>query len=176
MVKSCQYDLRVVVTLLICLFVLGINVAMAADISSGGAENTPASPSPLSTAAPPETLGSGWGDAILHGGPVGPLLGDHSETLGDFHISGFMQNQTGIWVNPPALREFTGFANGGAHSSIHHSNSLSTERNWISVDTNYTIGPNSFFVRWYGVYEPAYPNENNLRAAGPKTEGNWART
>jgi hypothetical protein len=78
-----------------------------------------------------------------------------------------------MWVNSSNLREFTGKQNGGTFPAtrIKHSNSLATERNWISIDTNYDIGPNSFFVRWYGVYEPAYPNENNLHAKGPHTEG-----
>jgi hypothetical protein len=116
---------------------------------------------------------SGWWDDVVRGGPVGPILGSHSSELGDFHITGFMQNQTGMWVNSSNLREFTGKQNGGTFPTVRipHSNSLATERNWMSVDTNYNVGPNSFFVRWYGVYEPAYPNENVLHAAGPHTEG-----
>jgi hypothetical protein len=140
-----------------CLSVcIGFKAATAADSSSTAAQ-------PVSE--PAGSANSGWWDTVLRGGPTGPILGNHNETLGDFHITGFLQNQTGMWVNSSNLREFTTY-------KAQHSNSLSTERNWISVDTNYNIGPNSFFVRWYGVYEPAYPNENNLtRAAGPNTTG-----
>jgi len=117
---------------------------------------------------------SGWWEDVVRGGPVGPILGSHSSELGDFHITGFMQNQTGMWVNSSNLREFTGKQNGGtfpAHRTTH-SNSLATERNWTSVDANYNIGPNSFFLRWYGVYEPSYANENALRnGTSPHTHG-----
>jgi hypothetical protein len=131
------------------------------------------SSSPQVPSQPTYSGNSGWWDAIVRGGPVGPILGNHSSELGEFHITGFLQSQTGMWVNSSNLREFTGKQNGGTFPKVRipHSNSLATERNWMSVDTNYTIGPNSFFVRWYGAYEPAYPNENNLHAAGPRTEG-----
>ncbi len=103
-----------------------------------------------------------WWDAIVRGGPTGPLFGDHSGEFGDFHLTGFLQNQSGIWVNPPALREF-------APPGVHHSNSLATERNWTQIDANYNIGPNSFFLRFWGVYEPPYPNESHLVKPGQAT-------
>ncbi len=90
---------------------------------------------------------SNIGDAIARGGPAGPLLGDHSELLGDFHITGFLQNQSGMWVNSEAIRY------------NKSKNSLATERNWTQIDTNWNYGPNSLFVRFWGVYEPAYPYE-----------------
>ena len=61
---------------------------------------------------------SGWWDAIERGGPGGPLLGDYSSELGDFHITGFLQNVSGIWVNSSNLREFTGKQNGGTFPPV----------------------------------------------------------
>jgi hypothetical protein len=123
---------------------------------------------------PPAEQGSGWWDDVVRGGPIGPVFGNQTSELGDLHITGFAQNQTGMWVKSTNLREFTGTQNGGHFPTprIKHSNSLSTERNWMSVDTNYTLGPNAFFVRWYGVYEPAYDNEDALRnGTRPHTHG-----
>jgi hypothetical protein len=133
------------------------------------------SSSPPAASQPADSGSSGgWWDSIVRGGPVGPILGNHSSELGDFHITGFMQSQSGMWVNSSQLREFTGKQNGGTFPAVRipHSNSISTLRNWISVDANYNTGPNSFFVRWYGVYEPAYPNETALRnGLRPHTAG-----
>jgi hypothetical protein len=114
---------------------------------------------------PAQSQNSGWWDDVVRGGPIGPVFGNQTSELGDLHITGFAQNQTGIWVNSSNLRGF-------AAEGIPHSNSLATQRDWVSVDNNYTLGPNALFVRWYGVYEPAYDNEDALRnGRRPNTAG-----
>ena len=63
-------------------------------------------------------------------------------------VSGFISNTTGMWVDSSAIRY------------QKSKNSLATERNWLQADINYVLnGDNRFFIRAWGVYEPAYPFE-----------------
>jgi Protein of unknown function (DUF1302) len=72
-------------------------------------------------------------------------------------ISGFISNTSGTWVNSDSLTNF-----GRAAGEHHNANSLSVERNWMQVDTNYLLdGNNEFFLRFWGVYEPSYPWEDH---------------
>jgi hypothetical protein len=137
---------------------------MSLGVTQSAAQSSPPPVSPATSgdSGQSEQRNSGWLDAVERGGPTGPLLGDHSSELGDFHITGFMQNQSGIWVDPTAQRQFWS-------PGVPHSNSLATERNWIQIDSNYNIGPNSFFLRWWGVYEPPYPNESKIAPSGTAT-------
>ena len=103
---------------------------------------------------------SQFGKNLLTGSNAGFLdLSQSPDRINGLSISGFYSNTTGIWANSSALRSF------GRSSGEHHgSNSLSVERNWIQVDTNYLLdGNNKFFLRFWGVYEPSYPwEEHNL--------------
>ena len=92
-------------------------------------------------------------------GSTTPILDlSNSDTpLRGLSITGLLSNTSGMWANSSALRNF------GRPAGEHHgSNSLSVERNWIQLDTNYVLnGDNKFFVRFWGVYEPPYPWESN---------------
>ncbi len=76
---------------------------------------------------------------------------DFSETPGPLQglsVSGFVSNTTGMWVNSSGIRY------------QKSKNSLAIERSWLQLDLNYILnGDNRFFVRAWGVYEPAYPFE-----------------
>ena len=97
---------------------------------------------------------------FFHNAVVGsnmPWL-DFSETPGPLQglsVSGFVSNTTGMWVQSNNIRY------------NKSKNSLATERNWLQVDVNYILnGDNRFFVRGWGVYEPAYPYEYNSGLKG----------
>jgi len=86
-------------------------------------------------AAQPQSL---W-DEIIKGGPAGAW------------------NTNGFWENPELIRTNTAPFYGHPGDA---SNSLATERNLMQVDVNYDLdGRNHFFLRWWGVYEPAYAFE-----------------
>jgi hypothetical protein len=77
-------------------------------------------------------------------------------------VTGYAQTTSGIWVNSSSLTKF------GRSSGEHHgANSLAVERNLLQLDTNYFLnGDNSWFLRFWGVYEPPYPWEAH-NIAGP---------
>jgi hypothetical protein len=77
-----------------------------------------------------------------------------SELLHNLHISGFQQNTTGVFVNTEGTKWFP-----------HHDlNSLEAERQLSQIDINESFGEHlQFFMRLWGVYEPAYPFENDAR-------------
>jgi len=78
-----------------------------------------------------------------------PLI-QKPDWLGNLTITGFQQNTTGMFLNTQNLE-------------YHHSKSqLVTERNLSQVDFNDSWGEHfQFFGRFWGVYEPAYPFEND---------------
>jgi hypothetical protein len=110
--------------------------------------------------------GQGFTD-FFHNSVVGSNMPwiDVSETPGPFQglsISGFVSNNTGMWVNSSGVRY------------NKSKNSLAIERSWIQADINYIIsGNNRFFIRGWGVYEPAYPFEYN---AGLKDTADYYNT
>jgi hypothetical protein len=76
--------------------------------------------------------------------------------------TGYAQTTSGIWANSSSLTNF------GRSAGEHHgANSLSVERNLLQLDFNYFLdGYNSFFLRFWGVYEPPYPWEaHNIAGA-----------
>jgi hypothetical protein len=77
-----------------------------------------------------------------------------SELRRNLHISGFFQNTTGVFVNTEGTKWF-----------LHHDlNSLEAERQLTQIDINESFGEHlQFFMRLWGVYEPAYPFENDAR-------------
>ena len=85
-----------------------------------------------------------------------------NEWLRGLSISGFLQNTSGMWANPSALRNF------GRLAGEHHSgNSLAVQRELLQLDLNYLFNSdNRFFLRFWGVYEPPYPWEAGT-VAGP---------
>src|SRR5690348_4965754 len=64
----------------------------------------------------------------------------------DFHVSGFLNETDGMWINSQNLKQFTASRN-----------SLATARTWLQVDENFHLGANNdFFMREWFVYEPPY--------------------
>jgi len=64
----------------------------------------------------------------------------------DFHVSGFLNETDGMWINPTNLKDFT-----------PSRNNLATARTWLQVDENFRPNPNNqFFMREWFIYEPPY--------------------
>ncbi|HZO82605.1 MAG TPA: hypothetical protein VFB33_13005 [Candidatus Binataceae bacterium] len=64
----------------------------------------------------------------------------------DFHVSGFLNQTAGMWINPTNLKDYT-----------QSRNNLATSRTWLQVDENYRLNANNqFFMREWFVYEPPY--------------------
>jgi Protein of unknown function (DUF1302) len=100
-------------------------------------------------------------DLIIKGGPAGAWI-PHPENpwLQGLRITGLLQNTTGIWENTELIRTNTAPFYAGEEPT----NWLATERNFMQVDLNYDLdGNNHFFLRWWGVYEPAYQFEQTFR-------------
>jgi len=96
-----------------------------------------------------QDLGQAWLEPLAFG-PSGPLLGKFENPwLSGLHISGLLQNTTGMWADSEAI----------TYNSSK--NSLAIERNLLQVDINYDLNQhNRFFLRFWGVYEPPYPFES----------------
>jgi hypothetical protein len=92
---------------------------------------------------------------------------DFSETPGPLQglsISGFINSNTGMWINSTAIRY------------QRSKNSLAIERNWLQIDINYHLnGNNRFFVRGWVVYEPPYKFEYEGGGALPPGLANTPR-
>src|SRR5579885_1937192 len=113
---------------------------------------------PPGGAAQPQTLM----DMIIKGGPAGAWI-PHPENpwLQGLRITGLLQNTTGIWENTSLIRANTTPFYAGETAV----NNLATERNFMQLDVNYDLdGRNHFFLRWWGVYEPAYAFEQFYRS------------
>jgi hypothetical protein len=64
----------------------------------------------------------------------------------NFHLSGFLNETDGMWINPSNLKQFT-----------PSRNMLATARTWLQADENFRLGSdNEFFMREWFVYEPPY--------------------
>jgi len=90
---------------------------------------------------------------------------DHTQSSGwmsGLSVSGFAQITSGMWANSSGLTKF-----GRAAGEHHGANSLAVERNLLQLDANYFLnGGNTWFLRFWGVYEPAYAWEAH-NIAGP---------
>lgn len=63
-----------------------------------------------------------------------------------FHLSGFVNETDGMWINPTNLKDYT-----------PSRNNLATARTWLQVDENFRLNShNQFFMREWFVYEPPY--------------------
>ncbi len=66
--------------------------------------------------------------------------------FGGFHLSGFVNETDGMWINPTNLKDYT-----------PSRNNLATARTWLQVDENFRLNShNQFFMREWFVYEPPY--------------------
>jgi hypothetical protein len=89
---------------------------------------------------------------------VQPDPPSHSERSlwSNFHLSGFLNETDGMWINPSNLRQFT-----------PSRNSLATSRTWLQADENFRLDShNEFFMREWFVYEPPYPFNYSNNFAG----------
>ncbi|HJU11059.1 MAG TPA: DUF1302 family protein [Candidatus Binataceae bacterium] len=85
-----------------------------------------------------------------------------SRWLRGLSVTGYAQTTFGMWANSSALTDF-----GRASGEHHGANSLAVQRNLLQLDANYHLdGNNSWFLRFWGVYEPPYPWEAH-NIAGP---------
>ncbi len=64
----------------------------------------------------------------------------------NFHLSGFLNETDGMWINPSNLKQFT-----------PSRNNIATMRTWLQADENFHLDAhNDFFMREWFVYEPPY--------------------
>ena len=101
---------------------------------------------------------------IIQGGPSQPMFELQNEWLKGLHISGFLQNTSGIWVNPHGIRTNTS----GFLPAVTATNFLASERNLLQIDANYVLpndNANHFFLRFWGVYEPQYAYNQHYQSS-----------
>jgi hypothetical protein len=105
--------------------------------------------------------------ADMHGGPpmaavmaqTNPPAQTERSIWSNFHLSGFLNETDGMWVNSQNLKQFT-----------PSRNSLATARTWLQADENFHLGSNNdFFMREWFVYEPPYAFDT----ANNKFSGNF---
>ncbi len=78
------------------------------------------------------------------------------------HISGFLNQNTGMWVNPYGLKDWT-----------HSRRTLAFSRTLGQIDANYRLDEdNSFFLRAWFVYEPPYGWADQSTVGREATVGN----
>ena len=131
-------------------------IAATLRSTSSFAAESAAQPTGSGTASElrPADQTSGSFGASLLSGPTRRLL-DASDYpwLSSLHVSGFLQNTTGMWADSEAI----------TYNSSK--NSLATERNLLQVDINYDLDQrNKFFLRAWGTYEPPYPFESGRQS------------
>src|SRR5690348_6403251 len=107
-----------------------------------------------SSASAPTNLGGGT--AMAGGSPEANSEPENS-IWSKFHLSGFLNETDGMWINSQNLKQFT-----------PSRNSLATARTWLQTDENFHLGAsNDFFMREWFVYEPPYAfNTANNRFSG----------
>ncbi len=86
--------------------------------------------------------------------PAPSTPGVMSELRDNLHLSGYIQSNYGLFYN-----------SGGTKWWQHHDlNSIESLRQLGQLDLNESFGEHlQFFARFWGVYEPAYPFENDAR-------------
>jgi hypothetical protein len=106
--------------------VVGSTTNALAQVSAGVPETGPAT---ASTSPPPASAGNG------------------AETwMRGLHISGYLNQNLGMWQNPTALKDYT-----------KSRNNLAVARTTLQIDENFQFNENnSFFMREWFVYEPPY--------------------
>lgn len=113
---------------------------------------------------------------VIHGGPAGAMLPrPETPVLQGLHITGLLQNTSGMWVDPHGvtvnkvpLRPPTNPIFPPAplfYPGESATNYLATERTLLQIDTNYDLDSrNHFFLRFWGVYEPQYAFDQSQRS------------
>lgn len=160
-VKSAWFGVDGLIGWVLALAVIGMVIGVTPKAYS----QVPGAISPGGSAEPNSLM-----DEIIKGGPPGAWI-PHPENpwLQGLRITGLLQNSTGIWTNPAGIRTNSGNSAQGAAGEFYSgetaTNSLATERNMMQLDTNYDLdGRNHFFLRWWGIYEPAYAFEQFYRS------------
>jgi hypothetical protein len=112
-----------------------------ADVSGGSYAN-PAVASDLMSE--PFLLGETAGYSLLPQAGQKPLQWTGVPWPANLHISGFINQNTGVWTNPYTLKDWT-----------NSRSNLAFARTWAQIDTNYRLNENNtFFLRTWFTYEP----------------------
>src|SRR5258708_9979289 len=83
-----------------------------------------------------------------------PTPGVLSELRDNLHVSGYIQSNYGLFYNSSGTKWWP----------HHHLNSIESLRQLGQIDLNESFGEHlQFFARFWGVYEPNYPFENDAR-------------
>jgi hypothetical protein len=83
-----------------------------------------------------------------------PTPGVGDELLNNLHLSGFLQSTAGVFINTEGTKWWP----------HHHLNSIENLRQFAQIDANESYGEHlQFFARFWLVYEPSYPFENDAR-------------
>jgi hypothetical protein len=86
--------------------------------------------------------------------PAEPTPGVFSELRDNLHVSGYIQSNYGLFYNTEGTKWWP----------HHHLNSIESLRQLGQIDLNESFGEHlQFFARFWGVYEPSYPFENDAR-------------
>lgn len=98
----------------------------------------------VQNAAPAQASSGSAVDSVL--AQTNTLSQPEKSIWSDFHLSGFLNETDGMWINPPNLKQYTSSRN-----------NLATARTWLQLDENFHLGAdNDFFMREWFVYEPPY--------------------
>ena len=86
--------------------------------------------------------------------PHEPTPGVFSELRDNLHVSGYIQSNYGLFYNTEGTKWWP----------HHHLNSIESLRQLGQIDLNESFGEHlQFFARFWGVYEPGYPFENDAK-------------
>ena len=86
--------------------------------------------------------------------PAEPTPGVFSELRDNLHVSGYIQSNYGLFYNTEGTKWWP----------HHHLNSIESLRQLGQIDLNESFGEHlQFFARFWGVYEPNYPFENDAK-------------
>ena len=86
--------------------------------------------------------------------PAQPTPGVVSELRDNLHLSGYIQSNYGLFYNTEGTKWWP----------HHHLNSIESLRQLGQLDLNESFGEHlQFFARFWGVYEPGYPFENDAK-------------
>jgi hypothetical protein len=86
--------------------------------------------------------------------PAEPTPSVLSDLRDNLHLSGYGQSNYGLFYNTEGTKWWV----------HHHLNSIESLRQLGQLDLNESFGDHlQFFARFWGVYEPAYPFENDAR-------------
>lgn len=133
---------RLAAALALIMTVSGLYVSdtLAGDLSAQAAPSLSAQAAPSGQAAADPTASSLLAQTNTTSQPA------VESPFKDLHLSGFLNQNFGMWLDPPGLKQYT-----------PSRNDLAVSRTWLQADVNYRLDANNqFFLRTWFVYEPPY--------------------